>query len=80
MPPDLAAHSQDGCRHRRIRIVSAQLNGRRGRAVRQSQRRNTNLSPIHAIHQGASVRPYDPPWTLAPDISLLHVVAEGAAS
>jgi hypothetical protein len=81
MPPDLAAtRSQDRCGHRRIKVVSAQLNGHCGRAVHLSRRCSTNLSPMHAIHQSASVRPHDPPWTPAPHISLLYVVAEGTGS
>ena len=80
MPPDLAAaHSQDRCGHRRIQVVSAQLNGHCGRAVRLS-RCSTNLSSMHAIHQGASLRPHDPSWTLVPRIPLLHAVAEGTGS
>ncbi len=81
MPPDLAAAlSQVRCRHCEFRVVGAQLNGHCSRAVRISRRCSTNPSPMHAIHQGASVRPHNPSWTFIPHIPLLHIVAKGAGS
>jgi hypothetical protein len=80
MPPDLtAAHSDGRCRFFRTRAVNAELNGHCGRALRISRWPSTNLPlSMHAIHHRASVRPHHPLRTLAPQISMLHVVAEGA--
>jgi hypothetical protein len=81
MPPDLiAAHSDGRCRLHRTRAVGAEPSGPCGRAPRTSRRRSTNLPlSMHAIHHRASVRPHNPPRTLAPQIFMLHV-AEGAGS
>jgi hypothetical protein len=80
MPPDqTAAHSDDRCRYCQTLTVSAQPNGQCDR-VRISLRRSTKLSSIRAIRHRLGGRPHDPPWTLAPHIFLLHVVAEGAGS
>jgi hypothetical protein len=82
MPPELtAAHSDGRCRLHRTRAIGAEPNGRYGRAPRTSRRRSEDPSlSMHAIHHRASVRPHDRPRTLAPHISRLHVVAEGAGS
>jgi hypothetical protein len=82
MPPDLiAAHSDGRCRLHRTWAIGAEPNGQYGRAVRTSRRQSENPSlSTHAIHHRASVRPHDRPLTLAPHISMLHVVAEGVGS
>jgi hypothetical protein len=82
MPPDLAtAHSDGRCRPYRPRAIGAGPNDQCHRALRISRRLSTNLSlSMHAIHHRSSVPPHDPPWTVAPHISMLHVVAEGAGN
>jgi hypothetical protein len=82
MPPYLtAAHSDGRCRLHRTRAIGAEPNGQCGRAARTSRRRSENPSlSLHAIYHRASVRPQDRPRTLAPQIFMLHVVAEGAGS
>jgi hypothetical protein len=62
MPLDLtAAHFAGRCRLYRTRAVSAEAHGQRGRAIRISRRRSTNLSlPLHAIYRRASGPPHDP--------------------
>jgi hypothetical protein len=82
MPPDLTpAHSDGRCRLDRTLAVGAEPNGQCGHALRISRRHSTNLSlSIDAIHNCASVRPHDPPRTLASQVAMLHVVAEGAGS
>jgi hypothetical protein len=81
LPDQNAAHPEDRCGHCRTRADSAEPNGYCGRAVRISRWRSTNLSKsMHSIHHRASVRHYDSSLTLAPKISKLHVVAEGAGS
>ena len=82
MPPELtAAHSNGRCSLHRTRTVIAEPNSRCSRAVRIAQRRSTNLLlSLHAIHHRAGVRPHNPPQTLTPQMSMLHVVAEGAGS
>jgi hypothetical protein len=82
MPPHpTAAHSDGHCRLYRTRAVSAESNCQFTRAVRIARRRSTNLwLSLHTVHHRAGLRPHDPPQTLAPQISMLHVVAEGARS
>jgi hypothetical protein len=76
MPPDLtAAHFDGRCRLHRTRAVGAGPSGQCCGAVRTSRRRSENPSlSMYAIHHCASVRPR----TLAPLISMLQVVTEGA--
>ena len=80
MPPDLtAAHSNGRCSLHRTRAIGAEPHGQC--AVRISRQRSTSLSlSLHAFHRHASVQPHNPPPTLALQIFMLHVVAEGAGS
>jgi hypothetical protein len=81
MPADpTPAHSHDRSRHCLTLTASARPNGECGRVVRISPRRRTNLSLVRAIYHCASVRPYDPPWTLAARISMFRVIAEEGGS
>jgi hypothetical protein len=82
MPPNLtAAHSDGRCRLHRTRAVGGEPNSQCGRAVRMSRQGSTSLSlSLHASHRHASVQPHNPPPTLALQIFMLHVVAEGAGS
>jgi hypothetical protein len=75
-----AAHSHDRSRHCLPLTVGAQPNGGCGRVVRISRRRSTNLPPIRAIRHRARGRLRDRTRILAPSISLVRVIAEGAGS
>jgi hypothetical protein len=81
MPADpTAAHSDDHSRRCLTLTASAQPNGEYGRAERKSRRHSTNLPPIRAICHRARGLPRDRTRNLAPSISLLRVIAEGAGS
>ena len=81
MPADrTAGHSDDRSTHCLTLTASARPYGESGRVGRISRRRSTNLPPIRAIRHHARGRFHNQLWILAPSISLLCVIAEGAGS
>ena len=81
MPADqTAAHSDDRSRHCLTLAASAQPNGKCGRVVRISRWRSTNLSPIRATITAKEGGRATRSRNLAPSISMLRLVAEGAGS
>ena len=74
-----AAHSGDRSRRCLILTASAQSTGECGRVVRTS-RRSTSLPSSREICHGERGRPAAETRNLAPSISMLWVIAEGAAS
>jgi hypothetical protein len=81
MPADpTAANSGDRSRHCLTLTASAQPNDECGRVVHISRWRSPNLSPTPATRHRAGGRPRGRTRNLAPSISLLRVIAEGAGS
>jgi hypothetical protein len=81
MPADPTAPNSD--HHSKLCLAltaSAQANGECGRAVRTSRWPSTSPPPIHVIRRHARGWPRDRTRNLAPSISLLRVIAEGAGS
>ena len=72
------AHSDDRATPWLTRAASRQPNRGCGRVIRISRRCSTNPSPISAIRHRARGRSCARMWNLAPSISLLRVIAEGA--
>jgi hypothetical protein len=81
MPADPnAVHSDDRSRHCLTLTASAYLNGECSHVMRIARRRSIDLSPVRAIRRRARRRPRGRTQGLAPSISLLRIVAEGAGS
>ena len=81
MPSDpTAAHSDDRSTPWLTLTASTQPSRECGRVIRISRRRSTNPSPISAIRHRARGRSCARMRNLAPSISLLRVIAEGAGS
>lgn len=81
MPADPTAANPDDRSKFCVRLTaSPQANGECGREVRTSWCSSTSLSPTHAIGHRVSGRPRNRTQNIAPSISLLCVIAEGAGS
>lgn len=81
MPADLThANPDDRSKLGLTLTVSVQANGECGRAVRTSRWSSTGLPPTGAILSRVNGWPRDRTRNIAPPISLLRVIAEGAGS